>query len=116
MRISVFFVLLALQGSVLAGDYKSLSGRFAIGGKTLYDPPKGEPQNTHIYFVLTGEAARDLFRSMDVRAVRDACMSDGSLTKRLKELQCTRAVDGKSHTCWFGIDLKKQQITNGMVC
>jgi hypothetical protein len=112
----MFLALLSFQGCVLAGDYKSLSGKFAMGGKTLYDPPKGEPENTHIYFVLTGVAAKDLFKSMDVRAVRDLCIGDGSLTKRLKELQCTRGADGKGHTCWFGVDIKNQRITDGTVC
>jgi hypothetical protein len=109
-------MLLVLQGAAFAADYKPLAGQYSIGGKTLYDPPKGEPKDTNIYFALTGDAAKDLFDSMDVRAVRDVCMSDGSLTKRVKEMQCTRAADGKEHACWFGVDIKNQRITNGMVC
>ncbi|MBA4341625.1 MAG: hypothetical protein C0423_05660 [Methylibium sp.] len=117
MRITIFFlVLFALLAPAIAADYKPVAGEYSMGGKTFYDQPEGEPQDTHMYFVLTGAAAKDLFSSMKVPAKRDECVGDGSQTKRVKEMQCTRSANGKEHRCWFGIDVKSQRITNGVVC
>lgn len=116
MRIAFVLLLFALHVPASAADYRPLAGQYSIGGKTFYDPPEGEPKDTHIYFVLTGLAAKDLYGSMKVQAKRDECVGDGSLTKRVKEMQCTRSADGKEHRCWFGVDVKSQRITNGVVC
>lgn len=116
MRIAIVLVLLSLQVFAIAADYKPLEGEYKVGGKTFYDPPKNESKDTHIYFALTGTAAKNLFDSMKVRSKKDVCMNDGSLTKRVKEMQCTRSLDGKEHRCWFGIDIKNQNVTGGVAC
>ncbi len=116
MRAAAFVIFIAMQASALAADYKPLVGQYSVGGKTLYDPPDDEPKGTHMYVMLAGATAKDLFVAMRVPAVRDVCRNDGSLTKRVKEMRCTRSVNGKEYTCWFGIDVKNQRITNGVVC
>jgi hypothetical protein len=116
MRIAISLVLILLHVSAFAADYKPLMGEYTKGGKTFYDPPEEESKDTHIYFVLTGATAKDLFNSMKVPAMRDVCMNDGSLTKLVKEMQCTQSLGGKQYRCWFGIDIKNQHITGGVVC
>jgi hypothetical protein len=116
MRIAIAIAMLALQTAAIAVDFKPLAGHYSIGGETPYDPPQNEPQNTHMYFELSGPAAKDLFIAMKAKARHDECTGDGSLTKRVKEIQCTRSANGKEHRCWFGIDIKSQRITNGVVC
>ena len=114
--IVIALLFLSLQITATAREYKPLTGEYSKGGRTFYDPPESEPDNTHMYFQLTGAVAKDLFESMQVNSVRDECTNDGSFTKRIKEMQCTQSADRKEHRCWFGIDLKKQRITNGVVC
>jgi hypothetical protein len=111
---TIIFLMLHLVAG--AREYHPLTGSYSIGGKTFYDAPDSEPNDTHIYFNLTGPAAKDLFESMKAKPIRDECIDDGSLTKRIKEMQCTQSADRQEHRCWFGIDVKKQRITNGVVC
>lgn len=109
-------VLAVFLTEASASEYQPLTGNYTIAGKTLYDPPSHEAKDTHIYFSLEGKAARDLYVSMKVKAVRDQCEDDGSMSKRIGEMQCTRSEGGKSYRCWFGIDIKTQRVVNGVVC
>ena len=95
---------------------KRLTGTYAVGGRTLIDPPAGEAKNTHLYVVLDGSAARDVYRAMSARAVRDACLDDGSFTKTLGAMQCTENAKAKRYTCAFAINLTEQKIEAGAVC
>ena len=116
MRFLLLLVASALALPAIGEEYMPLTGSYAIRGKSFYDPPADEPQDTHIYFELNGKSAQDLYDSMKLKPVRDKCADDGSLTKRNGEMQCTRSADGKDARCWFGVDIKKQKITNGVVC
>ena len=109
-------VLLVASSVALAWQYKPLSGSYRIGGQTVYDPPENEAKNTHFYFELTGTAAKDLFEHMKVAPVADVCADSGEKTKRIGEMRCTQAANGKQHRCWFGLDIRNQRITNGVVC
>src|SRR5438093_11624035 len=83
------FAVLTVASQVHAQQSpQRLSGTYAIGGRTLVDPPGGEARNSHLHIVLEGSAARDLYRAMNARAVRDACLDDGSLTKSAGAMQC----------------------------
>jgi hypothetical protein len=115
MRFFRFAIVLVSCG-VFAGEYKPLKGDYSIAGKSFYDPPASEPQDTHIYFALEGKSAKDLYDSMKVKAVRDMCTDDGSMSKHVGEMQCTRSKGGKEHQCWFGIDIKSQKVVGGVVC
>lgn len=95
---------------------KRLNGTYAIGGRTLVDPPAGEAKNTHLYVVLDGSTARDVYRAMNARAVRDACLNDGSFTKRVGQMQCTENAKMKRYTCAFAISIAEQKIEAGTVC
>lgn len=113
---TLLFVLAVVSIGADAGDYKPLTGAYSIAGKTLLDPPTSEAQNTHIYFSLNGKAALDLYDSMKTKAISNACANDGSMLKRVGEMQCTRSDDGKEYQCWFGIDIKNQKVVGGVVC
>jgi hypothetical protein len=111
---TIIFLMLHLVAE--AREYQPLTGSYSIGGKTFYDAPDHEPKDTHMYFEFSGSVAKDLFESMKVHPIRDVCTDDGSFTKRIKEMQCTQSADRQEYRCWFGIDVKKQRITNGVVC
>ena len=113
---ALIIVLAVFLTEASAREYQPLTGNYTIAGKTFYDPPSHEAKDTHIYFSLEGKAAGDLYDSMKVKAVRDQCAGDGSMSKRVGEMQCTLSEDGKSYRCWFGIDLKNQRVVNGVVC
>lgn len=115
MRLLII-VLAVCLATANASEYQPMTGDYMIAGKTFYDPPPHEAKDSHIYFSLEGKAARDLYDSMKVKAVRDQCADDGSMSKRVGEMQCTLSEDGKSYRCWFGIDLKAQRVVNGIIC
>ncbi len=102
--------------SAYAAERQALSGTYKIGGATFYDPPSTEPQKTHLYIELTGAAARDLYNSIDTAAKPDECTGPKSRVKTIDAMQCTRYEDGQRHRCWFGVDIRKQEIVRGVVC
>jgi len=107
-----------VMASPLSAEERSqrLAGTYALGGRTLIDPPAGEARNTHLYIVLEGSSARDVYRAMNADAVRDACLDDGSLTKSVGAMQCTEAATTKRYSCAFAIDIAGQKIEGGAAC
>jgi hypothetical protein len=115
-RFIIIMVLAIASSLVMAATYNQLTGSYRIGGKTLYDPPENEPQNTRLYVELTGDAAKDLYQIMKVKPKPDVCDEEGTLTKVVGNIRCTHSADTKNYRCWFGIDVKNQKITNGVIC
>ncbi len=115
-RSTIILALMVVSSFAYAVTHGQLTGTYRIGGKTFYDPPEEEPQNTHIYIQLTGSTAKDMYNVMDAKPQYDICVDNGSKTKTIGEMQCTRSADGKDYRCWFGVDLKRQKITRGVVC
>ena len=107
---------MSLASSSDAGEFKRLTGEYRLAGENFYDPPANEPSDTHIYFELRGATAADLFAKMKVKAQTGVCGDPSHLTKRIDQMQCTRSDGGKVHRCWFGVDIAKQKLVNGVVC
>jgi hypothetical protein len=114
--IIVVLSLLLTSLSLNAQEYNALSGEYTIAGKTVIDPPADEARNTHIYFALAGDAARDLYNTMKASAKTDDCGEAGGLIKTIGAMQCTRSAGGKSFHCDFAIDIAKQQISGASAC
>jgi len=93
-----------------------LKGTFTVRGETIIDPPKNEPKDTHMAFFLEGQAAQKLYDMMKVTPVRDECIDDGSITKSLGEMRCTKFTSGRSYECAFALDVANQKIVLGIVC
>jgi hypothetical protein len=113
---ALLLIIAFLTTGAFAADYKPLTGEYGLGGKTLFDPPANESRNSHMYFSLAGSAARDLYEAIKAKALRDECANDGSMSKRVGEMQCTLSSDKKEYRCWFGIDVNRQKIVNGVIC
>lgn len=114
-------VCIALFAALLLNDAHAqeparLSGSYWIGGRTLVDAPPDELKNTHLYVVLEGASARDTYRAMSVRARRDACLDDGSMTKTIGAMQCTELAKAKGYRCAFSVNLADQKIDGGAAC
>ncbi len=104
---------------VAYAEYQSMSkltGQYDITGKTTLDPPDSESRDTHFRIYLTGEAAQDLYHSMKVAPVEDMCLDDGSLSKLIGNMQCTKLSKEVGYECRFSIDISKQVIDHGWVC
>jgi hypothetical protein len=116
MKIIVAIAAVMFTASAFATDYQPLKGSYKVGGKTLHDPPDSEPQDTHFYLDLEGNAARDLYKSMKAKAQDGVCGEPGDLTKRSGGVQCTMVKGGKEYHCAFGVELGTQRIVPGVVC
>jgi hypothetical protein len=118
VHIVLLFCLTILAVGAAASDpiYKKIEGEYKIAGRSILDPPENEPQNTHFKMYLRGTAARDLYRAMQVKPIRDQCLDDGSMTKIIGGTQCTYRMYSKSHECSLAIDIKRQRIENAIVC
>ena len=111
---ALLFLVLGASALVFAASHLPLSGTYRIGGATFYDPPADEPQDTHIYFQLTGAPARDLYNIMKVKPVSDPCTPQAQ-TKVIDGMRCERS-NRDEYRCWFGVDVERQRIVNGVVC
>jgi hypothetical protein len=116
MKVIPAIAVLTLSTAVFAADYQPLQGTYKVGGKTLYDPPESEPQDTHFYLDLEGAAARDLYKAMKAKAQDGVCGERGDLTKRSGGVQCTMVKGGKEYHCAFGVELGTQRVVSGVVC
>jgi len=105
-----------LVASAQADDIKKLSGSLHIRGRSIVDAPAEEANDTHAAFVLDGDSARALFEAMKVEARRDECLDDGSTTKQLGNIRCTRRAPDGRYECDFALDLVHQTIEPGQVC
>ncbi len=92
------------------------TGQYDISGKTTLDPPDSESRDTHFRIYLTGEAAQELYNSMKVAPVEDMCLDDGSLSKFMGNMQCTKLSKEVGYECRFSIDISKQVIDYGWAC
>ena len=108
--------LVFTAASANAGDYQPLKGSFKVGGATLIDPPESEPQDTHFYLDLEGNAARELYKALKAKAEAGVCGEPGDLTKRSGGVQCTMVKGGKEYHCAFGVELRTQRMVPGVVC
>ncbi len=114
-RLLIF--LFVVSGSGFAADsHRDLSGKFGIGGETIIDPPQNEPKNTHIYFSITGEAAKEMIFMIKSNAVRDICLDDGTVTKFAKNIQCQFDPDRNRYACYFSVGVYSNEIGPGIAC
>ena len=89
---------------------KQLTGTYAIAGKEAVDPPPGQPNDTHLQLFLTGNAARDLYNAMKVKATPDECTGHNARSKFDGGIACTMQEGGKEYECSLAIDIKKQTL------
>jgi len=116
MKAVIAIAAVLLSNSALAADYRPLQGEYAIGGKTLFDAPPDEAQNTHLYVDLEGTAAHDLYEALPGPARVGVCGGSKDLTKRSGSVQCTLDKAAKEYHCAFGIELRTQRVVDGVVC
>lgn len=108
---------LLFSSACLASDpFKDLSAEYDIGGATVIDAPAAEPGNTHIYLRIKDDAAKDMYDIIESSPVRNACLDDGTLTKRAKNIQCDFNPQQNSYVCYFSIDVNSNVIGIGEVC
>lgn len=110
---SLLFVL-AVSAALI--NPKPLDGTFYLSGKSLADPPKNQPKDTHLYLQLEGETAKTLYQSMKAKPKYDRCLDDGSMTKFVKNMQCTISKDQENYSCNFSLNIAEQKIELGSIC
>ena len=116
--LATLFALFLLPAGMTgaAGQAGALQGEYEFHGRTRVDPPPGEERDTHLGLVLEGAVARDLYRRLRVRAVRDPCLDDGSRSKTQGPLRCTEMANGRSWRCEFAIELDRSILVADGVC
>ena len=112
----LMFALAFAAAAHAASLPQPLTGHYAFTGKTLVDPPPSEPQDTRFVVTLDGATARDLYQKLKATPRRDACLDDGSMTKRAGDVQCAATVKPKGHVCTFAIDLAQRKLSSGVIC
>ncbi len=95
--------------------YEPANVKYAIYGFGLGDPIKPTVKDSKITFLVTGNAAKNMFDLMPPDR-KDGCVGEGSRL-RFKDnanLVCTKDKDG--YSCYFGFDLKTGKSIGGNTC
>jgi len=117
MKKILFTIILCSQATAFSGDlYKDFPGQYDIGGKTILDASEGEPRNTHIYFRIMGDAAKEMYSIIESEAVYDICIDDGTMTKSAGNIKCDFTPKENSYICYFGVGINENSIDLGAVC
>ncbi|GGY78166.1 hypothetical protein GCM10011613_23450 [Cellvibrio zantedeschiae] len=110
-----FVILFSIPAVAEEEKTKPLTGEYYFAqGEPMEESDK--PLNPNMRIHLTGTAAEDLYKKLQVKGVRDVCLDDGTITKQAQNIQCSVSSNGTTYSCWFGIDLKTQKIKNGIIC
>jgi len=98
-------------------EMKALTGKFSFIGKSLVDPPPGEPRDTHFTIYLTGDAAKALYEKMEVKPEAERCeREEGVVSKYIQDMQCRYTAKANKYECFFAINVKEQRIEGGWLC
>jgi hypothetical protein len=103
-----------LSPAVRAADWHPIKGSYAITASSPLDTADGEPKDSHLRIQLEGRAARDLYRAMKGREIKDECT--GGLVRKAGEMRCVRRASPERYECDFSIDLRRQRIEYGVPC
>jgi hypothetical protein len=108
-RVRYVFVALCLLGPTLAQAAQDRP----VNGKVYLVPNVSDPT---VYVTLKGAGALQMYNSMQVKAVDDACRGGGRKYKLAGSVACSLARDGKSAVCDFGLNLKSGTASVGQPC
>ncbi len=82
----------------------------------MVDPPDDEPDDTHIYLWITGQAARDIYVMIDSEATQEPCLDDGTLSKQSGNIQCDFDPGKDHYRCYLSIEVSTNKVGPGVVC
>ena len=107
---SLLFPVLANAGET----YVPFKGEYRVAGPLAFGDI--EEGTTHFYLHLTGDSAKALFQSIDVKAIDDECAGYGTKIKYIGEKQCSESANKNKYECYFSINLIDQKIERGVSC
>jgi len=121
MQLRPWLLLLAtlpLLAAAAGIESKQLAGSYVVRGETPYDNENAaqERHDTHYYVYLRGRSARDLYETMKVRPRNFECHGEGTLTKRIGHMSCTRFPKTRGYACAFAINVAAQRIVTADLC
>lgn len=112
---TLMLLLMLLVGLGQASEYESFPAEYRIAGSLLVDG-EHKPQNTHIYFRIQGQAAKDLYTTILGEPIENPCLDDGTLTKSSGNIQCNHNESSQQYDCYFGLGIQDNKTVPGAVC
>lgn len=115
-KLTVVFTcqLLCVSAAHASGGYKQLSGSYAITSENIVDPGPEEKKDRLVLFI-EGDAAREVFDSMDVPVKKNDC--DPALrTKSAGGLVCSVDLTRKDFQCTVGVKLGNGSAVKAVAC
>lgn len=101
--------------------YGELTGKYMLGGINIVDPG-GEPQDTHFYLKITGNAALKLFNSIKSDSIitkscpfKNECFTHEH--KKSGQVKCNRETTKnflRPPKCYITIDFVNKKIIDGV--
>ncbi|MET3116463.1 hypothetical protein AAKU64_000669 [Undibacterium sp. GrIS 1.8] len=121
LRNSLILFLLGTVSTLVTAtgiQYSNLSGTSSVWGATPYDNEQSaqERHDTHYYMYIKGSSAQDLYNTMKVKSSQEECHGEGSRTKRIQNISCTKLAKSKGYECSFAINVAIQKIENADTC
>jgi hypothetical protein len=100
----------------LAQEARAIEGVVFIAGRTVVDPPEGEPRDTHAYVTLKGAGALEIYRAMRAAEEDDLCRGEGWKMKIVGPIVCSHDAASGATECDFSLDVSAGNLAEGRAC
>lgn len=101
--------------AISSSPFKGVEGRYHIGSAPISDPAVALPPNTHIYLNVNGEAAQNIYNSLEGGAKLNECGID-HYEKSSGKFTCSFFPSNNKYSCDFSINIKTGDLDIGGVC
>lgn len=110
------FALAAGLSAAADNSMKSLTGSYVTANRSFEVDPDPDDKRVRMYFELTEEAARDMYRAMNVKPIKNVCGLGEVMVKQKKNIACMHRVASDGHECVFVLNVASGDLENGFSC
>lgn len=107
-------VALLIASASPAGDWRPLSGDYAMTGAEPIDPAPDADPRSHLRIHLTGQTARELYQALNAPVQTDPCTDRPA--RIMGNIRCIEYRRNERYECDFSIDLDNQRLDHGLAC
>jgi len=95
--------------------FEPFTGTYHISGAPISDTKSSLPENTHIYFNVSGEAAHDIYFSLSGKPKLNKCGVD-HYEKSSGDFTCSYYPSEDKYSCDFSLNIQAGKLDSGGVC
>jgi len=115
MRKSPLLIIFVSFFVLSDSPFEPLMGSYHISGAPILDAKGSLPMNTHVYFNVSGEAAHNIYISLEGEPELNKCGVD-HYEKSSGDFICSYYPSEDKYSCDFSIDIQAGKLSSAGVC